>query len=246
VVPFLAGCTPATPDFLALSSLTALRSLNLNYTNVEDAHVTQIVRCCTDITRLQLSRCPRLTSEATLREVLLGLPRLETLDVTNNACVSVGSFRRELSTAPGECSLILSASLTDLNVASCEGMSNAALAGLCESLPALTSLSLSKCRAISDWSPLFRSGLASSLTQLSLSLTLINDAGLASLARHMSALTNLELMDCRNISPAGLLCFASGGGESLRSLKLAWRGYRDVLEQLRESRPDIHATTRGM
>ncbi|ELR24684.1 leucine rich repeat domain containing protein [Acanthamoeba castellanii str. Neff] len=244
----VSGCrSDKAVPFELLGALAGLRSLNLNYTSVDDAQLAEIVRCCTELTHLQLSRCAQLVRGATFRQVLTGLPRLESLIASNNASVSVDSFcapapadGETMSTTPTPLSL------TELDVSGCVWITDAALAALCRLLPSLTSLALTKCHSITDWSPLTadaRGGLASSLAHLKINGTGVNDAALAVIVRGLPALTTINLMDCRGITPAGLACFADGA-PALQDLKLNWRGYRAALQELRGRRPDLHATTK--
>ncbi len=237
-------CSDKAVPFELLGALTGLRSLNLNYTSVDDAQLAEIVRCCTELTHLQLSRCAQLARGETFRQVLVGLPHLESLVASNNVSVSVDSFcapapvdGETMSTTPKMAPS--STSLTELDVSGCVWITDAALAALCRLLPSLTSLALTDCRSITDWSPLTadaRGGLASSLAHLKLNGTGVNDAALAVIVRGLPALTTINLMDCRGVTPAGLACFAHSA--------LALRGYRAALQELRGRRPDLHATTK--
>jgi F-box/leucine-rich repeat protein 14 len=162
---------------------------------------------------LSLQDCQKLTDES-LRHISEGLPRLARLNLS--FCLSV--------TDTGLKSLARLASLRDLNLRSCDNVSDIGLGFLSDGSASsgqspLRRLDVSFCDRVTDSA---MTHVASGLTQLvslSLSACAISDAGVARIAKDLKALEVLNIGQCVRLTDKAIETIGEQMG-SLRSVDL--------------------------
>lgn len=176
---------------------------------LDDSFLSQLGRACTNLTRIRLIRCPKLTDHG-LCELLINQTRLEHLELRwlptiDGRCLS----RFSTSADDGDDSESGPASPHFLKVLSLKGCSSILpehLYSCVQRNRSIQHLNLHGIRRLNgDWMRRIATALGDRLLDLNLSECLnMNDDGLYALAEHSSNLRRLSLMECMNVSEAGL------------------------------------------
>jgi F-box/leucine-rich repeat protein 14 len=210
----LAGCSKVTNSSLFyISMLRKVRKLNLrscrmisdhgigDLCNTHDSHGRILEELC-------LQDCQKLTDES-LRHVAAGLPHLDRINLS--FCVSI--------TDTGLKSLSKITSLRELNLRSCDNISDIGIGFLAENGLGLRSLDVSFCANITDTAMKNIAAGIASLHSLSLTTCSISDDGLQKLSKALADLEVLNIGQCIAITDDGLLALAEHSNK-LRSLDL--------------------------
>jgi len=215
----LGGCTKITNTGLLLISwgLKRIKSLNLRSCwQVSDhgiGHLTGInsqpSTGAKTLEQLSLQDCQKLTDES-LKHISEGLTNIQRINLS--FCVSV--------TDTGLKSLSRLPSLRELNLRSCDNVSDIGVGFLAESTSAsLTRLDVSFCDRVSDSAMAHLATGLPTLTSLSMSSCQVTDQGIARLAPHMKALNTLNIGQCVKLTDRAVQTI-SEEIKSLRSIDL--------------------------
>lgn len=198
----LGGCCNVTNNGLLLIAwgLRKLRRLNLRSCwVVSDTGIGHLAGMTSEaegnlrLEHLGLQDLPSLTDEA-LRHVAAGLVGLRSVNLS--FCVSVtDSGLKHLARMPA---------LEELNLGSCDNISDIGMAYLTDGGSALRSLDVSFCEKIGDPALVHISQGLFQLRSLSLNHCQITDEGLARLAKNLHGLETLNIGQCDRITDAGL------------------------------------------
>jgi len=215
----LGGCTKITNTGLLLISwgLKKIKSLNLRSCwQVSDhgiGHLTGInsqpSTGAKTLEHLSLQDCQKLTDES-LKHISEGLTNIQRINLS--FCVSV--------TDTGLKSLSRLPSLRELNLRSCDNVSDIGVGFLAESTSAsLTRLDVSFCDRVSDSAMAHLATGLPTLTSLSMSSCQVTDQGIARLAPHMKNLNTLNIGQCVKLTDRAVQTI-SEEIKSLRSIDL--------------------------
>ena len=201
----LGGCAKVTNTGLLLISwgLKKLKRLNLRSCRlVSDAGIGHL--CGVDghthqsktssLVDIGLQDCQKLSDEA-LRHVAVGMPALERINLS--FCVSV--------TDSGMKSLAQLRRLRDLNLRSCDNVSDIGIGFLAENGGSpLTALDVSFCTNVTDGAVKHIAGGFGGLATLSLTTCAIGDASLEKMAAALAKLEELNIGQCLSVTDKGL------------------------------------------
>ena len=211
----LAGCSKITNQSLFfISLLKKVKKLNLrSCRQISDFGIGDLCNISAPQTRrsledLCLQDCQKLTDES-LRHISVGLPNLHKINLS--FCVSI--------TDTGLKSLSKLHTLQDLNLRSCDNISDIGIGFLGENGLNLLSLDISFCANIADSGMKHIAAGICTLRSLSLTTCSIGDEGLKRLAKALSDLEELNIGQCVAITDEGLLSLADNSFK-LRSLDL--------------------------
>lgn len=212
----LAGCSKITNHSLFyISMLRKVKKLNLRSCRmISDSGIADL--CNTSglensrrtLEELCLQDCQKLTDES-LRHISLGLPELEKINLS--FCVSI--------TDTGLKSISRIGTLRDLNLRSCDNISDIGIGFLAENGLNLHFLDVSFCANITDSAMRHIASGISSLQSLSLTTCSIGDEGLAKISKALSDLQVLNIGQCVAITDEGLMSLAEHSSK-LKSLDL--------------------------
>jgi len=214
----LGGCTKVTNTGLLLISwgLKRIKSLNLRSCwQISDHGIGHLTggnagpgAGASTLEELSLQDCQKLTDES-LRHIAEGLPAVQRINLS--FCVSV--------TDTGLKSLAKLASLRELNLRSCDNVSDIGVGFLAEGGAALQRLDVSFCDRVSDSSMAHVATGLPTLGALSMSSCHVTDQGIARLAPHMKALHTLNIGQCVKLTDKAAATIAEEI-KSLRSIDL--------------------------
>lgn len=212
----LAGCSKITNTSLFyISMLKKVKRLNLRSCRLisdqgiaDLCNTSVLVNSNRTLEDLCLQDCQKLTDES-LRHISTGLPELEKMNLS--FCVSI--------TDTGLKSISRIGTLRDLNLRSCDNISDIGIGFLAENGLNLHNLDVSFCANISDSSMRHIASGISSLRSLSLTTCSVCDDGLARLAKALTDLQILNVGQCVGITDDGLMALAEHCNK-LRSLDL--------------------------
>jgi F-box/leucine-rich repeat protein 14 len=211
----LAGCSKITNHSLFyISMLKKVKKLNLrSCRQISDYGIGDLCNISVQentrsLEDLCLQDCQKLSDES-LRHISAGLPNLDKINLS--FCVSI--------TDTGLKSLSKLTTLRDLNLRSCDNISDIGVGFLGENGLNLHSLDVSFCANITDSGMKHIASGISSLRSLSLTTCSIGDDGLKRLSKALSDLEVLNIGQCVAITDEGLLSLAEHSNR-LRSLDL--------------------------
>ena len=211
----LAGCSRITNlSLFYISMLRKVQKLNLrSCRQISDYGIGDLCNVSTPENRqsledLCLQDCQKLSDES-LRHISVGLPNLRKINLS--FCVSI--------TDTGLKSLSRLTSLGDLNLRSCDNISDIGIGFLAENGFQLRALDISFCANIADSGMKHIASGIATLRSLSLTTCSIGDEGLKRLSKALTDLEELNIGQCVAITDEGLLSLADHSFK-LRSLDL--------------------------
>lgn len=215
-----------------------LRELDLSgCRRIEDQGLRALAVGCTSLEKLCLSNCQSLTG-ATLKELCKNSRKLSILAVPG--CIQLHD--RDFETFH---QAAFQNSLVTLDISGCVKISDRAIGAICQSVGGrLKKFLVAQCPGLTDFSSQIIGASCPHLRELDLSrCSQISDATIATLSRHITSLTSLNLTENRRVSTRALIQYQPSF--EFVNMATAWLGYqpKPFAEKLIQDREHLRFIT---